>query len=138
MVTACNNYITENGSFTVWEQDVAQVQQKIAECIELHDCYIENYQRERNRLEELVNMGKLDPSKQFDFSEIYIFGKYENFVKRVSSINELLNTIKSYSTIGRCRIEGIDSINSNFNSIVTSVKKKRYDILDHRKVINNC
>lgn len=135
MVTACNNYITENSKMTVWEQDVAKVQKKIAECIDLHDGYIENYQKERNRLEEQVKLGKIDPSKQFDFSEIYIFGKYENFVKRVSSINELLNTIKSYSSIGRCHIEGIDSLNSNFNSIVATVKKKRYDILDHRKVL---
>ena len=52
--------------------------------------------KERNRLEEQVAAGKLDPSKQFDFSEIYIFGKYENFVKRVSNINELLNTIQNF------------------------------------------
>ena len=52
--------------------------------------------KERNRLEEQVSAGKLDPSKQFDFSEIYIFGKYENFVKRVSNINELLNTIQNF------------------------------------------
>ena len=54
--------------------------------------------KERNRLEEQVSAGKLDPSKQFDFSEIYIFGKYENFVKRVSNINELLNTIQNFRT----------------------------------------
>ena len=53
-------------------------------------------EKERNRLEEQVSAGKLDPSKQFDFSEIYIFGKYENFVKRVSNINELLNTIQNF------------------------------------------
>ena len=50
-------------------------------------------------------MGRLDPSKQFDFSEIYIFGKYENFVKRVSNINELLNTIKIFSALKKCHIE---------------------------------
>ena len=39
-------------SKSVWEQDYTIVQRKIAECIELHDRYIENYQNERNRLEE--------------------------------------------------------------------------------------
>ena len=58
--------------------------------------------KERNRLEEQVSAGKLDPSKQFDFSEIYIFGKYENFVKRVSNINELLNTIQNFRTGLKC------------------------------------
>ena len=64
---------------------------------DLHDHYIESYQKERNRLEEQVKEGKLDPSKQFDFSELYIFGKYENFVKRVTMIDELLNMINAYS-----------------------------------------
>ena len=72
--------------------------------------------------------------QQFDFSEIYIFGKYENFVKRVSNINELLNTIKIFSSLKKCHIEGIDSINSNFDSIVESIKRKPYDILDHRQL----
>ena len=134
MVTACNNHITENGELSVWEQDYSVVQRKISDCIELHDRYIENYQKERNRLEEQVKAGKLDPSKQFDFSEIYIFGKYENFVKRVSNINELLNTIKNFSTLKKCHIEGIEGINSNFDSIIESIKRKPYDILDHRKV----
>jgi len=58
--------------------------------------------KERNRLEEQVSAGKLDPSKQFDFSEIYIFGKYENFVKRVSNINELLNTIQNFRAGLKC------------------------------------
>jgi hypothetical protein len=60
MVTACNNYITVSGSMTVWEQDVTHVQKKISECIDLHDSYIEYYQKERNRLEEQVKLGKLD------------------------------------------------------------------------------
>ena len=60
--------------------------------------------KERNRLEEQVSAGKLDPSKQFDFSEIYIFGKYENFVKRVSNINELLNTIQNFRIGWKCFI----------------------------------
>ena len=117
--------------------------------------------KERNRLEEQVSAGKLDPSKagfqtvnftlniqwfhwlkvrktnqkQFDFSEIYIFGKYENFVKRVSNINELLNTIQNFSSLKKCHIEGIEATNSNFDSIVESIKRKPYDILDHRKVM---
>ena len=79
MVTACNNHITANGTLSVWEQDYAtvrvsnflefsqnfwrnfvvtllSVQRKIADCIQLHDRYIENYQRESRRFEE---QGKL-------------------------------------------------------------------------------
>ena len=79
--------------------------------------------------------GSKTNQKQFDFSEIYIFGKYENFVKRVSNINELLNTIQNFSSLKKCHIEGIEATNSNFDSIVESIKRKPYDILDHRKVM---
>ena len=53
--------------------------------------------------------GKLDPSKQFDFSELYIFGKYENFVKRVTMIDELLNMINAYRQ--GCIFYDVDDVN---------------------------
>ena len=55
-----------------------------------------------------------------------------------ANINELLNTIKIFSSLKKCHIEGIDSINSNFDSIVESIKRKPYDILDHRQPGRTC
>ena len=37
-----------------------------------------------------------------------------------------------YSTLGLSHIEGIELLNSRFNLAVTTLKKKPYDILDHR------
>ena len=51
-------------------------------------------QKERNRVEAGF-AGKLDPSKQFDFSEIYIFRKYENIFKRSSCRTEILTPVLS-------------------------------------------
>ena len=56
------------GTLSVWEQDYATVQRKIGDCIQLHDRYIENYQRESNRFEEQVRLGRLDPSKLCGFN----------------------------------------------------------------------
>ena len=52
----------------MWEQDYATVQRKIGDCIQLHDRYIENYQRESSRFEEQVRLGRLDPSKLCGFN----------------------------------------------------------------------
>ena len=60
----------------MWEQDYATVQRKIGDCIQLHDRYIENYQRESSRFEEQVRLGRLDPSKLCGFnlySRFFIF-----------------------------------------------------------------
>ncbi len=46
----------------------------------------------------------------------------------------LLNTIEGYSGLQDCRIEGIDTIANKFQHIYGVVKKKPYDILDHRKL----
>ena len=46
---------------------------------------------------------------------------------------EFLNITAEYDTLALSRIEGIDTYNSRFNLLVTNLKKKPYDILNHRK-----
>ena len=46
---------------------------------------------------------------------------------------EFLNITAEYDTLALSRIEGIDTYNSRFNLLMTNLKKKPYDILNHRK-----
>ena len=46
---------------------------------------------------------------------------------------EFLQTVGTYESLSLSRIEGIDTFNSRFNLIVSGLKKKPYDVLDHRK-----
>ena len=69
----------------------------------------------------------------FGFSENYIFGKFDTFCKRLEKIAHMITTMQAYSAIGDVRIEGIDIIAVRYKTIVESVRKKQYDILDHRK-----
>ena len=39
-----------------------------------------------------------------------------------------------FSTLTESRIEGIEPLASRYNLIVSTIKKKGYDFLDHRKV----
>ena len=45
----------------------------------------------------------------------------------------MLCTIDVYSSLGLSHIEGIETMHSRFQLIVSGMKKKPYDILDQRK-----
>jgi len=64
--------------------------------------------------------------------------KYTNLfyspIFRVDNIAEFLRTIATYETLSLSRLDGIDTFNSRFNLLVTTLKKKPYDILDQRKM----
>lgn len=45
--------------------------------------------------------------------------------------------MKVYSSLRLSHIEGIDLLSSRFNLAVTTLKKKSYDLLDHRTEFDN-
>lgn len=69
----------------------------------------------------------------FFYSENYIFGKFDTFCKRLDRIVDVLNTIESLSGLQNIRVEGLEPIVVKYRSVVDSIKKKSYDLLDHRK-----
>ena len=52
---------------------------------------------------------------------------------RLHKIRELLEVAATYSSLGESHIEGIDTLHNRFQLLVTGMKKKPYDILEHRK-----
>ena len=48
-------------------------------------------------------------------------------------IIEVLNALETFSVLSECKIEGIESMSSRFNHIYSTLKKKPYDPLDHRR-----
>lgn len=100
---------------------------KMEECVRLNDDYQQSFQRTKKRLEDHPD------ERPFDFSEMYIFGKFNNFAKRLEKLQELFHTIGVYSTMGLSHIEGIEQLHSRFNLIIASLKKKSYDVLDQRR-----
>ncbi|CAF3453426.1 unnamed protein product, partial [Rotaria sp. Silwood2] len=65
--------------------------------------------------------------------ENYIFGKFDTFCKRLDRIVDVLNTIESLSGLQNIRVEGLEPIVVKYRSVVDAIKKKSYDLLDHRK-----
>lgn len=70
--------------------------------------------------------------RQFDFSEVYIFGKFETFNRRLVKIIDVFNTMKTYSVLQESKIEGLEEmitkyeVHSNFwISCQSDLKLKR-------------
>ncbi len=66
-------------------------------------------------------------------SENYIFGKFEAFCKRLDKIADVITTIESLSSLNTVKLEGLEPITVKYKNIVDNIKKKSYDVLDHRK-----
>ncbi|EMP33916.1 Dynein heavy chain 8, axonemal [Chelonia mydas] len=100
---------------------------RVQECIYLNEQYQTYFQRVREKLKE-------NPSdRQFDFSENYIFGKFDAFCKRLEKISDISNIMEGLLELQNIKIEGIEKISARYQMIATNTKSKTYDVLDHRK-----
>lgn len=128
MITACKHYITEHGLKTIWDYPQEELISKLEDCIKLNECYQQSFQRAKKKLEENPE------EKQFEFSEMYIFGKINSFSARCNKMINMMKTIKSFLVLEHSKIEGIEQLWSRFQLILTTLKKKPYDMLDYRKM----
>ncbi|KAJ8009361.1 hypothetical protein DPEC_G00088090 [Dallia pectoralis] len=127
MVTACRAYITDNGTCGIWEQDTQDIIKKIQDCIYLFREYQSTFHKTKKQTLERPG------EKPFEVSEMYIFGKFESFCKRLVKITQMITEVKTFSVLGKSNIDGIDILSSKFQNLYLNVKKKQYDILDPRK-----
>lgn len=127
MITACRSYITNNGYNKVWEQEAADVIQKLRACIQLNHEYQSCFRHTKQKLAEQPD------ERPFEFSETYVFGKFDAFTRRLERIIEVLETIRNYFSLTLSKLEGVEPMAGKYSFIVTTIRKKPYDPLDHRK-----
>ncbi|XP_070548103.1 dynein axonemal heavy chain 8-like [Ptychodera flava] len=127
MVTACKAFITDDGMCRIWDQQCQPLIEKLRVCISLNADYQDSFHKTKKKIEEMPG------ERPFEFSEMYIFGKFDAFCKRLEKIIAMLTTIETFTVLNESRIEGIDTMATKFQNIYSGVKKKPYDILDHRK-----
>ena len=56
-----------------------------------------------------------------------------SFASFLLQVVTLVNTINAFAVLQDSKIEGIENLAAKFQSIFSSIKKKGYDVLDHRK-----
>jgi dynein heavy chain len=67
---------------------------------------------------------------------MYIFGKFDAFCKRIQKVIDMFGTIEKFSHLQKLGVEGMDVIVRKFYNILTTLQRKPYDILDHRKMVS--
>ncbi|CAF4618647.1 unnamed protein product, partial [Rotaria socialis] len=97
------------------------------DCIKLNKEYQLSFQLTKTKL------ASSSTERPFDFSEMYIFGKFDSFVRRCEKIIDIYSIINMYSCLAESKIEGISSFHLKFNGMVITLKKQDYDFLDQRK-----
>uniref|UniRef100_A0A8C0UWX5 Dynein heavy chain 5, axonemal-like n=1 Tax=Cyanistes caeruleus TaxID=156563 RepID=A0A8C0UWX5_CYACU len=122
IIKTCKTYLCE-GVSKIWDLDRQELLKRIQQCIFLKEKYQASFQKIREE----------NPSVVFIVSENYIFGKFETFCKRLEKIADMSNTMESLLELQRIKIEGIDEITTQYQSIATNTKSKQYDVLDYRK-----
>ena len=126
MVSACKSYITARDTMRVWEVPFNELLDKFKTCHELFQHYQTCFQNAKERATK--------SSRTFEVSDMYVFGKFSSFCRRLSQIQEVVEIIQQFSVLRKSRIEGIDALNTRFGHMASSIKKKPYNPLDHRKM----
>lgn len=75
-------------------------------------CILQEYQHCFRKTKEKLE--QTPSEKQFDVSEIYIFGKFDTFQQRLNKILEMFSTISTYSALQDSKIEGLETMATKF------------------------
>lgn len=126
MVTACKSYITDNDLYRVWDIDPSVLMKRFKDCYNLLDHYQECFKQAKERSDR--------SQRPFEISEMYVFGKFSSFCRRLKQVSDIVQLIHQFSVLKTSRIEGIDTFATRFSHIISSIKKKLYNPLDHRKM----
>lgn len=126
MVFACKQYITDGEHTRIWDVEPQLLLEKLAACQMLYHHYQQSFHASKSKV-------KLN-EKPLEISEMYVFGKFGSFCRRLDQIQSVVDTVQQFSVLRESHIEGIESLANRFNHIISSLKKKPYNPLDHRKV----
>ncbi|CAB1349768.1 unnamed protein product [Coregonus sp. 'balchen'] len=99
MITTCKAYLC---------QDMLR---RIRECTQLNQEYQLCFQRVREKLRDNPN------DKQFEFSENYIFGKFDTFCKRLEKIADMASILEDLASLQHMKVEGIEKIFVRYQTI---------------------
>jgi dynein heavy chain len=128
MITSCKEFVYKEGGSKIWDLDRQVLVQRLLQCMKLNEAYQRCFHEVKKKLQETPN------EKQFDFSEMYIFGKFDAFCKRIQKVIDMFNIIQKFALLQQLGVEGMDMIVRRFYNILTTLQRKPYDILDHRKL----
>ena len=111
MIITCKKFIKE-GYSKLWDIPKEDIFVRISESKRLFHEYQRNFHKTRDKLKQMEN------ERQWDFSENYIFGKFEAFCKRLDKILDVIKTIESLASLTVVKI-GWPRLSLSFSNLMT-------------------
>jgi dynein heavy chain, axonemal len=125
MVNNCKRNVNGTDSpDAVWSKPPQELVLSLEASLQLNEVYQEQYRLVKDKL---LTMPK---GKQFDFNEQQIFGKFDNFCRRVIKLVDLFSTIHQFQQLALHALEGMEPLVETFNGILEGFKAKSHDVLD--------
>lgn len=81
-------------------------------CVCVSNCTLQEYQQCFRKTKEQLE--QTPSERQFDFSEVCIFGMFDTFQRRLNKILEMFSTISTYSVLQDSKIEGLETMATKF------------------------
>nr|XP_043900355.1 dynein axonemal heavy chain 8 isoform X2 [Solea senegalensis] len=126
MISTCRSHLTV-GVGHIWDHSRPVLLQCISDCCDLNVQYQRSFRSVRDQLRRNPR------TRQFDFSENCIFGKFDAFCRRLEKIADMAITLESLAALRNMKVDGIDKIYVRYQTLVSATKSKTYDVLDHRR-----
>ncbi|KAF6772758.1 hypothetical protein AHF37_07814 [Paragonimus kellicotti] len=124
MIRGCMDYLTERRTKSIWEQPVEQMLSKLNDCISLNEAYQNAYHKVCDASE-----AQSGTYAKFNFSEIQIFGDFDEFTARLRGLTFILQNIKTYSAIKDLPIEDKQQLLDHLERLRVDISSKSYDYL---------
>lgn len=100
MIDACKQYITNRGKDTIWSQDRTEVRNKLNSCIRLNQVY-------RTTYAAIKRKPLLPQQPPLQFSENYVFGKFDTFCNRLKRILSIFDSLDDFKVLFDRKMEGL-------------------------------
>uniref|UniRef100_A0A671WTD6 Dynein, axonemal, heavy chain 5 n=1 Tax=Sparus aurata TaxID=8175 RepID=A0A671WTD6_SPAAU len=97
MISTCRSYLSQ-GAARIWDHSRPVLLQRISDCCHLNVEYQRSFQSVRDKLRENPE------NRQFDFSENYIFGKFDAFCRRLEKIADMASTLESLAALQNMKV----------------------------------
>lgn len=126
MIKGCKSWILSGGSVdALWDRVPQDLVRQFENCLRLNQGYQEQYRLAKAKLQEAPK------GKQFDFEESAIFGRFEAFCKRLLKLIDLFTTLDQFLAFSHHKLEGMEGLIAQFQTVFKEFRAKRHDLLDH-------
>ncbi|XP_071044205.1 dynein axonemal heavy chain 5-like [Parasteatoda tepidariorum] len=125
MINSCKRYLSCNGTRKVWNQQEEIIKKKMTACIHLNEEYQSCFQRIKEDVES-------PQSREFQFCEVFVFGKFEAFCNRLKKILKLFEIVQVHDSIIGYQQDVLDELPYSLEDSMNKMKGKDYDFLDNQ------